>query len=102
MRHGVSRDMKRFTHAWPVINSRGQYQDVFMVRRGEELIALDATCTHAGCQLALWSTILRCGCHGSSFDATTGQSLGNAIHGLAPLRRLDVDVRGGRVFVQGL
>ncbi len=89
------------TSAWTVINSRGLARDVYIVRRGSSLTALDATCTHAGCVVALASDALRCGCHGATFDAVTGDSLGGPA-GLAPLTRLSVTSRGDTVFIEGL
>ena len=42
------------------------------------LLAVDDTCTHAGCSLAdgeLDGTTITCPCHGSRFDVTTGAVL---------------------------
>ena len=89
------------TSAWAVIDSRGISRDVFIVRRGSSLTALDATCTHAGCVVALTSDALRCGCHGAVFDAATGVSLGGP-GGLSPLARLSASKRGDTVFIDGL
>lgn len=90
------------TSTWSVITSRGTAQDVFIVRRGANLTVLDSTCTHAGCMLAQWGAILRCGCHGAIFDATTGTNLNGPSSNLAPLRRLTADRRGDTVFVLGI
>lgn len=90
------------TSTWSTADSRGLARDVFIARDGSSLIALDSTCTHAGCALAQWSGQLRCGCHGAVFDATTGQSISGPGGGLQPLRRLGVEVRGETVFVTGI
>jgi nitrite reductase/ring-hydroxylating ferredoxin subunit len=45
---------------------------------GGRLLAVDDTCTHAGCSLAdgeLDGTTITCPCHGSRFDAETGAVL---------------------------
>jgi cytochrome b6-f complex iron-sulfur subunit len=89
------------TSAWAVFDSRGISRDVYIVRRGSSLTALDSTCTHAGCVVALSRDALRCGCHGATFDAVTGVSLGGP-GGLSPLARLGVVRRGDTVFIEGL
>lgn len=89
------------TSAWAVIDSRGISRDVFIVRRGSSLTALDATCTHAGCVVALSNDALRCGCHGAMFHAVTGVSLGGP-GGLRPLAPLGVSKRGDTIFIEGL
>ena len=89
------------TSAWSVIDSRGLSRDLYIVRRGSSLTALDAACTHAGCIVALFSDAFRCGCHGATFDAVTGVSLGGP-GGLAPLARMSVVRRGDTVFIEGV
>ena len=89
------------TSAWSVIDSRGLSRDLYIVRRGSSLMALDAACTHAGCIVALFSDAFRCGCHGATFDAVTGVSLGGP-GGLAPLARMSVVRRGDTVFIEGV
>jgi Rieske Fe-S protein len=38
--------------------------------------AFSTTCTHAGCRLGKGNAqVLRCGCHGSRFDAATGKPM---------------------------
>jgi nitrite reductase/ring-hydroxylating ferredoxin subunit len=89
------------TSAWSVIDSRGISRDLYIVRRGSSLTALDAACTHAGCIVALFSDAFRCGCHGATFDEVTGVALGGP-GGLAPLARLSVVRRGETVFIEGV
>ena len=65
-------------------------QTVFLVRDGDDVKALSATCTHLGCQVK-WdgeAKRFRCPCHGGAYDAQ-----GRVIEGPPP-RPLDaVDVR---------
>ena len=65
-------------------------QTVFLVRDGDAVTALSATCTHLGCQVK-WdgeAKRFRCPCHGGAYDAH-----GRVIEGPPP-RPLDtVDVR---------
>ena len=59
--------------------------------------ALSATCTHQGCTVsAPQNGVLSCPCHGSTFDASTG----DVINGPAtrPLPVVSVKVRGDSVF----
>lgn len=65
------------------------------------LIAVDPTCTHAGC-LVEWDTqaqALICPCHGSKFQAT-----GELIEGLAPidLTKYQVKIDADTVFVANI
>jgi Rieske Fe-S protein len=65
-------------------------QTVFLVRDGDQVKALSATCTHLGCQVR-WDTEgkkFRCPCHGGAYDAQ-----GQVVDGPPP-RPLDtIDVR---------
>ena len=65
-------------------------QTVFLVRDGDQVKALSATCTHLGCQVR-WdhdAKKFRCPCHGGAYDAH-----GRVIEGPPP-RPLDtIDVR---------
>ena len=65
-------------------------QTVFLVRDGDQVKALSATCTHLGCQVR-WDhegKRFRCPCHGGAYDAH-----GRVIEGPPP-RPLDtIDVR---------
>ncbi|HVT66599.1 MAG TPA: Rieske (2Fe-2S) protein [Trebonia sp.] len=63
-------------------------------------LAFDAVCPHAGCTVGYSSPdrLLVCPCHGSVFDATTGDVLGGpAPHGL---RRIDVTESAGRLYAR--
>lgn len=73
----------------------------FVVRRGKEVRAVSAICTHQACTLA-WRRsegALICPCHGARFG-TDGRSL-TAGYRLPPLPRVQVRVAGERVEVLG-
>ena len=71
---------------------------VAIVREGDEVYALDLSCTHLGCTVSVTPTELVCPCHGSRFDRR-----GEVLEGPAdrPLRRLAVEVRGDQWVVLG-
>jgi Rieske Fe-S protein len=60
-----------------------------------QVVAFSAICTHQGCVVAAAGAELHCPCHGSKFDAATGE----VIHGpaLEPLPRIDVAISGDRI-----
>lgn len=61
-----------------------------------DVVAFSAICTHAGCTVAPAGEILRCPCHGSTYDLATGDNTGGPAP--APLTRLRVRVQGGEVM----
>jgi nitrite reductase/ring-hydroxylating ferredoxin subunit len=72
----------------------------FLIRRGQEVEALSAVCTHMGCILN-YSTFrqrFECPCHGATFDLT-GQSTNHYERTLRPLPRLKTRVQQGQVEV---
>lgn len=74
---------------------------IVLVNTGGELFALDATCTHAGGPLAegrLVGGCLRCPWHGAAFDVRSGDPRGAPAR--KPVRRHDVQVRAGTIFVR--
>lgn len=69
---------------------------VAVLRAGEEIYALNLTCTHLGCTVSVTPTELVCPCHGSAFSRT-----GEVLRGPAarPLDRLTVRLEGDTVVV---
>lgn len=60
-----------------------------------KVVAFSAICTHQGCVVAAAGAEFRCPCHGSRFDAATGEVLnGPAIDPLSPI---EVAVSGDRI-----
>lgn len=63
--------------------------------------AIDDVCTHVGCSLtsegSLSGHVVTCACHGSQFDARTGQVLQQPAR--RPLPTYRVELRGDDVFV---
>lgn len=62
---------------------------------GDTVAAFSAKCTHMGCTVKPAGGELHCPCHGSKFNALTGE----VIHGPAasPLPKIDVKVANGQV-----
>lgn len=74
-----------------------QDADVVLVRdNAEQVRAFSATCTHQGCTVSsVENGSILCPCHGSAFDASTGEpTAGPAVRPLAPV---PVTVQDGRV-----
>ena len=72
---------------------------VYLVKMGNEVRALDSTCTHLGCRTRFNPDThqIECPCHGGVYDVT-----GNVIGGPppAPLRAMTTRVDAGKVMVQ--
>lgn len=72
---------------------------VYLTRTASGVVALDPVCTHLGCRTRYEVETGRfvCPCHGGAYDAD-----GAVISGPppSPLRRLQVRLDNGRVFVQ--
>lgn len=66
-------------------------EKLVLTRDGTTVRCFDAVCTHQGCLVGgVSGGVIRCPCHGSGFDATTGQ----VVQGPAtePLEAVDVEV----------
>lgn len=63
--------------------------------RSGEVVAFSAVCTHRGCTVAPDGGTLRCPCHGSTFDAATGDNTGGPAP--EPLAEVRVSVVDGTV-----
>lgn len=60
-----------------------------------EVAAFSAICTHMGCTVAPQGKILKCPCHGSTYDLATGDNTGGPAP--RPLSRIAVKVKNGNV-----
>ncbi|MFE5671878.1 ubiquinol-cytochrome c reductase iron-sulfur subunit [Agromyces sp. NPDC056523] len=60
-----------------------------------EVVAFSAICTHQNCVVAAAGERFECSCHGSAFDAATGEVLNGPA--LKPLPSVAVAVEGDRV-----
>jgi Rieske Fe-S protein len=59
------------------------------------VVAFSAICTHKGCTVAPEDGILKCPCHGSTYDLATGDNTGGPAP--EPLPEIAVSVKDGSV-----
>ncbi|WP_216216378.1 Rieske (2Fe-2S) protein [Amycolatopsis aidingensis] len=72
-------------------------EDVIVSRpTGTTAAAFSAVCTHQGCQVQPDGAELRCPCHGSVFDARTGEVRNGPAS--EPLPKVNVRVQNGQIL----
>jgi Rieske Fe-S protein len=69
------------------------------VQEAGEYRAFAASCTHAGCTVQEVDEVIRCLCHGSEFDISTGEALVGPAQ--EPLEPFEVTVEGTDIILQG-
>jgi cytochrome b6-f complex iron-sulfur subunit len=74
---------------------RGGAPVVVAQPREGQVVAFSAICTHKGCTVAPQDRILKCPCHGSTFDPETGRNTGGPAP--RPLAEVAVRVEGDSV-----
>lgn len=71
-------------------------QHVVLTRQGGTVHAFSATCTHQGCTVdRVADGVISCPCHGSTFDASTGQVVGGPAP--QPLAPVPIEVTGDQI-----
>ena len=82
----------------------GQTIEVILSRTKKGLIALDGTCTHQGCTVGIKGTQLICPCHGSIFQATSGDVVlgpnGSPKNSIQPLNRYTITEKSGWIWIK--
>jgi NADPH-dependent 2,4-dienoyl-CoA reductase/sulfur reductase-like enzyme/nitrite reductase/ring-hydroxylating ferredoxin subunit len=94
---GVSLDA--LVEGQPLLGHAGD-DAVLMIRRGEDVFAIGATCTHYGAPLAegiVTGDVIRCPWHHACFSLRSGEAV--AAPALNPLPSWRTEIRDGRVFV---
>ncbi|HWE75645.1 MAG TPA: FAD-dependent oxidoreductase [Stellaceae bacterium] len=77
-------------------------ENVLLVRRGAEIFAIDATCSHYGGPLGeglLTGDAVRCPWHHACFSIRTGEAL--HAPALSPVACWSVEQQSGKIFVRG-
>ena len=72
---------------------------VFLIRSSDKVTALSSTCTHLGCRVA-WDSdaaVLKCPCHGGTFDKSGAVKSGPPP---APLATLATRIENDQVMVE--
>ena len=69
----------------------------FLVRKGKDIVAFSARCTHLGCKVRFKDSAFRCPCHQGVFDLD-GQPQDGPVE--KPLERFETRVENGKVQVK--
>jgi Rieske Fe-S protein len=72
---------------------------VFLIKTRDQVTALSSTCTHLGCRVS-WDAeagLLKCPCHGGTFDRDGAVKAGPPP---APLARFPTRIESGQVMVE--
>ena len=75
-------------------------QEVALARHGDEVFAVEDTCSHAAVALSegeISDCTLECWLHGSRFDLRTGKPIG--LPATEPVATFPIEVRGDDVYV---
>ena len=79
-----------FRHSADIPLGVSYFGKYYLVRDEKTVRAFSTTCTHAGCRIGKGTgPVLKCGCHGSQFDAKTGKALRGPA--TKPLQQLDCE-----------
>lgn len=85
-------------------DSSGRTFEVILTRTKKTVVALDGTCTHQGCTVALKKAALICPCHGSVFQAATGAVVmgpnGSPKNTISPLNKYKVTEKSGYIYIK--
>jgi len=80
--------LAEFRHGADIPLGVSYFGKYYLIRDEKTVRAFSSTCTHAGCRIGKGTgTVLKCGCHGSQFDALTGKALRGPA--TKPLQQLD-------------
>src|SRR5215467_15969019 len=98
---GAGVDAKTVRESEPLLG-HANGEPVLLVRRGADLLAIGATCTHYGGPLAeglIDGDEVRCPWHHACFDLRTGEALRSPA--LSPVARWNVEQRNEKIFITG-
>ena len=85
------------TQSFMAKNGNGSETKYILARNSEGLIAMDATCPHQGCTVAIAASGVLCPCHSALFDPKNGAVLrGPASY---PLNRFEVREVEGVIYI---
>jgi Rieske Fe-S protein len=83
---------------FPARNSKGQYLNYALSRKGGTVKAFSTVCTHAGCVVQVNRDDLFCACHSSNFDAFSGKATGGPAND--PLESYKASEADGAIYIK--